>query len=190
MKNLQMSILAALMFACGDGGSDKKSDATGQSTSNVDPAEVLAAEVNATDKDNWVGFDLDGNKHIASADLAADTSWDLAFKKTAIKVQGTVSVATLRDVAFDDVTDVPADAAFVSDQPVEGGKETDGLAFHSPGAWYSYNMEIHVISSNNYVYLVKSSDGKIYKLALTDYYNADRLPAYVQVKWQLLQTAE
>lgn len=232
MKSLQLSVLAALMFACGS-SSDKKTEVTNQTSAetsetsqdagaaaqttesttentapangNADagksdgnnegtdvskptPAEVIAFEVNATDKTKFAGFDLDGNK--AVADITSDLSWDLAFKRTSVKVQNpAVTVATIKGKTFDEVTEVPADAEFVSDAPVEGS-ETAGLVFHAGDAWYSYDMDTHVISSRNLVYLVKSSEGNIYKIALTDYYNGDRLSGYIQVKSQLLKAAE
>jgi hypothetical protein len=201
MKVLQVGVLAILMGACGN--SDKKStpanDAAGTATESSQALDKLVeesatlntTEVDATDKVNWAGLDLDGNKTISTADIEQDSSWDLAFKRTAVRIQNPgVTVATIIDSSFDDVTEVPVDAVFKADAPVTGGKETDGLVFHADLGWYSYDIETHIISSRGYVYLVKTTDGAIYKLALNDYYNADRLPAFIQVKSQLLKKAE
>ncbi len=145
---------------------------------------VVALEIDATNKTEWIHLDLDTGKIVPEA----DASWDLAFKRTSIKMNSTVKAQILKDTTFDAVLAAPAGVYF-ADAPVAGGLETDGLLFHTPSAWYDYNMDVHLISSRNYIYAVKSNSGHNVKVQILDYYNADRLPAFIQIKSQILGTS-
>lgn len=148
---------------------------------DVEPAEVIATEVDATVQTSWAYLDLDTLKVVAET----DASWDLAFKRTAIKMNADVKALVLKDTTFDAIAKAPQDI-YAGDVPAGTAVETDGLFFHTPEAWYSYDINVHVISSRNFIYVVKSNGGQDIKLAITDYYNADRLPAYIQLKTQVL----
>ncbi|MES2743878.1 MAG: HmuY family protein [Bdellovibrionota bacterium] len=142
---------------------------------------VVALGIDATSKTAWTHFDLDSGKVVAETDV----SWDLAFKRTSIKMNSNVKAQVLRDTAFEAVAAAPA-GAYTADAPVVGGPETDGLFFHTPSPWYEYNMETHVISPRNSIYVVKSNGGHDVKVQIVDYYNADRLPAFIQTKSHIL----
>ncbi len=142
---------------------------------------AYAIELDATSKTAWSYLDLDSGK-IVKED---DATWDLAFKRTSIKMNQEVLGQIIKEESFESVTSVP-EGVFSPDTPVSGGLETDGLFFHSPSAWYQYNMETHTISSRGYVYVIKTNEGQYIKLQLTDYYNVDRLPAFIQLKAEAL----
>ncbi len=144
-------------------------------------AEVLSFEIDATSKTAWAYLDFDTGKIVEETDL----SWDLAFKRTSIKMNTDVLAQVFKEQKFEDLNEIP-EGVYAPDAPVSGGLETDGLFFHTPSAWYQYNMETHVISSRNYTYVIKTNKAQYVKLQLTDYYNVDRLPAFIQGKTQLL----
>jgi hypothetical protein len=143
------------------------------------PSTLVSLQVDASDKANFAHLDLDSGKIVA----AADSSWDLAFKRTVIKQNVDVTTAIVEDSTFDAIPTAPASAVFASDAPIAGGLETAGLVFHSGLGWYTYDISVHVIHSNNYVYFVKSNAGTEFKLSIKDYYDADRLPAFIQVQY-------
>jgi len=152
----------------------------------VAPASAVTFEIDATVKDLFTYLDLDRGKIVAES----DASWDLAFKKTVIKMNGeSVKAAVIKDATFEDVLMAP-EAVLVSDTPVVGGKETDGLVFHSTDSWYAYDMVSHTVSSKGYVYVIKTNAGTHFKFSIVDYYNVDRLPGFHQVKWQQLSVAQ
>ncbi|RYZ49359.1 MAG: hypothetical protein EOP07_24570 [Proteobacteria bacterium] len=150
------------------------------------PAVLVSLQVDATDKVNFVYLDLDSGKIVAEA----DASWDLAFKRTVIKQNSNVKTAISTDSTFDAILTAPAEATLAADAPVAGGLETAGLVFHEGLSWYTYDINVHVIYSNNFVYFVKSNSGAEYKLSIKDYYDADRLPAFIQVQYIKVAAAQ
>lgn len=144
--------------------------------------QVLTKEVDATSREVWAYFDLDSNSLVAEG----DATWDLAFKATTIKLNTGVLVSNLKETPFDIVPKSALDGPFASDAPVAGGLETDGLYFHTPEAWYAYDINLHVVNMRNYLYIVKSNGGNDIKLTFTDYYNVDRLPRFIQLKTQII----
>jgi hypothetical protein len=81
---------------------------------------------------------------------------------------------------------------YVIDQPATdpAAVETTGLAFHADPAWYAYDINTHVVSSRGLVYVIKSNEGRHFKLRILDYYNAARLPAYINFEFQELKEVE
>lgn len=149
----------------------------------------VLSEIDATHRQEWVGFDLDGGRFVESASLPADADWDLGFKRTSIKLNGeAVEVMKTKDQSFDSIVALPT-GTFIKDQTSSDpqAKETAGLAFHRDEDWYVYDAETHVISSRAIVYVVKSNRGRHFKLTIKDYYSADRLPSFIQLQWKELK---
>ncbi|HYX35484.1 MAG TPA: HmuY family protein [Oligoflexus sp.] len=185
-------ILALGLVGCAQ--SKDKSDPV-QEESAFTPLEAAgqtqAIEVDATSRTDWVGFDFDSATFIAAADLSANSSWDLAFKRTSIKMNGAnvkMQVIT-KDFA---AIDVAPKEGYEIDQPSTdpAAVETTGLAFHKDPAWYAYDINTHVVSSRGLVYGIETNEGRHFKLKILDYYNAARLPAYLNFEFQELKEVE
>lgn len=172
------AVVAPLVDTANGSPTIPETPAAGETPAAETPAQVVSFEVDATDKNAFAHLDLDSGKIVPES----DPSWDLAFKRTTIKMNADVKAQVVSDSTFDAIAQAPA-GDYLADAPVASGKETDGLVFHSGLGWYSYDMDIHVISSNDYVYFVRTNSGAEFKLSVTDYYNVDRLPAFIQLKW-------
>ncbi|MBC7658434.1 MAG: HmuY family protein [Chitinophagaceae bacterium] len=178
------SVLILNTVACGHSPKSSADKTAMAATGTADIVDTSTKfEVDATNKEAWTYFDLDTGTVV----IETDSTWDLAFKRTAIKMNGpTVSALNLGVGDFNSILTAPADP-FASDTGVPGAtSETNGLFFHAGDAWYSYNPETHVISSRVFNYIVKTNGGKEFKLNILGYYNADHLPAYVELKYQEL----
>jgi hypothetical protein len=183
-----MTLLISLcLVGCADSKDNTESDS--QDLAPI-ATESLKTEVDATSRTDWVGFDLDSGKAIGAADLADDASWDLGFKRTSIKMNGANVKLKIVDKAYEALDLAPKDG-YVSDQPATeaGAIETAGLAFHDP-AWYAYDINTHLVSSANLVYVIETNDGRHFKLKFTDYYNVERLPAFINFEYQELTGVE
>jgi hypothetical protein len=146
-------------------------------------------EIDATSRSEWVGLDLDQTNFINAADFPANKGWDLAFKRTTIKMEGAVVMQTV-DQDYAAITVAPQDG-YASDQPSTepGAPETTGLAFHKEPSWFAYDVTTHAVSSRGLVYVIRSNEGRTFKLRIIDYYNAARLPAYFTLEFQELKGA-
>ena len=155
-------------------------------------ADGMQADVDASDEEAWVYLDLTGAQQVAPAAPANDAiGWDLAIRRTDIKVNGGTSGAgtvAIHDMLRDEWSArdaVPADAewhsdaanalAFVTYPPRETGGE---CAFDADGdyGWYYYSGfcdkgdGLHHISPRDVVYVVRGKDGLYWKLRMLDYY--------------------
>ncbi|WP_218110045.1 HmuY family protein [Oligoflexus tunisiensis] len=185
-------MLALCAFSCAE--KKDKEDSVSES-GNLAPltenGESTAMEIDATSRTDWVGLDLDSAGFISVADLPNQPTWDLAFKRTSIKMNGADVQMQVVAKDFAAIELAPKDG-YVSDQPSTAPEavETAGLAFHVEPAWYAYDINTHVVSSRGLVYVIKSNEGRYFKLKFLDYYNAARLPAYINLEFQELQGVE
>lgn len=156
-------------------------------------ADGVQADVDAADENAWVYLDLTNAQQVAPTAPANDAAgWDLAIRRTDIKLNGGASgagVVAIHDMLRDDWsarTALPADAewhsdadgslAFVTYPPREAGGE---CAFDADGdyGWYYYSGfcdkgdGLHHISPRDVVYVVRGRDGNYWKLRMLDYYS-------------------
>jgi len=207
--------LAFGVAACGSEGADGVSNnegANGASNGTVDGLVdtldegdgVFATQVDAVDDTAWVYVDLDrGGVEEVVSDLGASTTWDLAFRRSNVKVNGghsgpaDVAVAALPEVDFDGLESSPV-ALFEVDRPSQGEVDPerpsfiddDGTDFvfgranaASTNGWYDYDPINHVLSPSNVTFIVRSSEGAFFKLRFLDYYNAAGTSGYPTFRW-------
>lgn len=152
------------------------------------------AQVDASSEEDWVYLDLTTAMQVSPADPSAEAdSWDIAMRRTDIKLNGGVSgtgTAALDDrfeADWDSIAAASADAEWHVD-------ESEALAFISyppadpeagegcgPGAgdygWYYYSSfcndgnGIHYISPRDALYLLRGKDGNYWKLRMLGYYD-------------------
>ena len=151
--------------------------------------------IDATDNNAWVHIDFTGAQQTVPSDPGNDTGWDVAFKRTYIKVNGGISGSGVVAIAdgLDDSWDTRT--AATTDTTKYHTDETDKLAFvtyparvHQPEAqcgningdfgWYYYSAfcddgkGLHHIYPRNVVYVVKGRDGNYWKFRVLEYYDA------------------
>jgi len=188
-----MTLMLTLgVFSCAE--SKNKSDVA-QDEAALLPIETSEPgkkfEVDASSRTDWVGFDFDTGAFIGVSELPANSNWDLAFKRTSIKMNGASVKMRIIDKDFAGLEQAPKEG-YVGDQPSAdpAAIETAGLAFHADPVWYAYDINTHVVSSQNLVYVIQTNDGRYFKLKILDYYNAARLPAYINFEYQQLKEVE
>lgn len=192
----------------GDNGSGENgSGANGQDGARVqilDEGEgVFAAQVDASNPEDWVYFDLDNRAEVEVTDVATSQDWDLAFRRSNIKVNGghsgpdDVAVAALPNVAFAELTQAPV-ALFESDEPTSGEVDPDRPSFidddgtdfvfsranaATNNGWYDYDFMNHVLSPADVTFIVRSTEGGFFKFRFVDYYSSVGSAGFPTFRW-------
>ncbi|MEM1347873.1 MAG: HmuY family protein [Myxococcota bacterium] len=174
-RTLALLVLFAIgLAACGDSG--PVTDVPDAIT-EVSSDGVRTTQINATDDERWVVFDFEDPEAV---DLTEDSEgWELAFRRADIRLGPGVEVAVLEDRALDDVHGTPSDEQFIAD-------DGEDYAFNDQGNWYNYNIIRHVLSPKERTYVVRSSEGVLYKLALEGYYDSEERSGFPSFRWSLL----
>jgi hypothetical protein len=131
-----------------------------------------AADVDARGEDGrWTLYSLRENAVVPAED-SASTRWDLAFRATAIRVNGGASgpgdgaVVILPDTAFAAVTSAPDDSLFAIDE--DGGRTA--IPAGAGRGWYDYDMATGVIEPRPAVLVVRTADGRFARVRIRSYY--------------------
>ena len=168
---------------------------------------VYRLEVDASDKEAWVYFDLDARTSVdAPADLSTSLEWDLAFRRFFVKSNGGVSgpagvrVAPLPNVAFDALEQAPETgwiedrpkAADGSDAPDEVIRDDVDFTFNrandaSENGWYLYDPTDHTLSPAPVVFAIESKLGDFYKLELLRYYDDAGSPGFLTLRFAAIE---
>ena len=88
----------------------------------------------------------------------------IGFRRNHVITEPGAGALDLGPVAFDSVTDLPADAAYAE---TSFAGDTTNAAF---GKWYDYSMWSHLLTSKHHVYAVRTAAGAIAKLEILAYY--------------------
>lgn len=151
---------------------------------------VTDTKVEAFDSESWQRFDLD------SGGPATDEHvWDLEFSRYLIHTNGGVSgdggvqLAVL-ERAFAEVDHAPGDG-FTEDRPDSDGDdgdtntEPDNL-FNSPAhSWFDYDLKSHTLTPHpDTTYVLRSSEGAYFKLAIVAYYDKAGTPGQLRFHWK------
>jgi hypothetical protein len=157
-------------------------------------------EVNATGSTTWKYFSFAKNDTVTVTDPLTSTAWDLAFQRYRIKTNGGKSGNGAGSAAnsykkgqsgFDALTTVSDTSTFFNDNDisiaVQGGYATYVV---NPKLYTWFAIELAAqgtqIVPSDYVYVVKTSDGKYAKVWFRSYYSATNVSGYVtfQYKYQ------
>lgn len=129
-----------------------------------------------------------------------DTTWDLALRRTVIRVNGGDSgagqgaVAVIPNQTLDQVTAVPAATSFATDDFLDENcvvqyNEINNIktAFGGDdGRWYDFDTDNMKVLPKDQVYVIKTAGGDHIKLAITAYYDAAGEGGYYTVQWSTL----
>ena len=134
--------------------------------------------INASDKDAWVYFDLDAPD---AADPGEGDGWDLSFRRQKIRIhdEAGVVIALVDKKDLDEVEGRPQDSAFFGDK----SDDDKDLAFSQQEGWYDYSLITHSLSVRHRTYVVKSSEGRYFKLQFLEYYDEEGRPGFPSFAW-------
>jgi len=211
---MNRSILTLLIIgplACGDevapdGSSNEGSepnDGSGRIETVQRDDSTFATQVDAQDREAWVYFDLDEPAEVAVTDPGDSMTWDLAFRRSNIKVNGgysgpaDVAVAALPETEFEAVERTPV-ASFEADAPTSGEVDPDRPSFidddgtdfvfgranaASTNGWFDYDPINHVLSPADVTFVVRSTEGAYFKLGFLDYYSQAGSSGFPTFAW-------
>jgi hypothetical protein len=145
-----------------------------------------ASEVDATDMESWVYFNLETGAEVAPDVAEQSELWHLGFQRSSVKLNGgasgigDVSVA-IADEAFEAVVAAP-DGEYLEDS---GDQDMDGnpdYALQAGDGWYSYDPSSHLLTARETVFVLKTT-GNFYKLQFLSYYDAAGTPGVPSFRW-------
>ena len=88
---------------------------------------------------------------------------DLGFRRNHVITAAGAGAIDLGPVAFDSVTELPADGYI----PTTFAADTANAAI---GKWYDYSMWSHLLTSRHHVYAIRTRTGQLAKLEILAYY--------------------
>lgn len=196
MNTRRSSLLLSLLLACAptDAGDD---DAGAQPAAPVVTDDLgdgsFETVLDATDDVAWTYFDFESRAHVEPATPADDPTWDLAALRFNLKTNGGTSgagdaaVAVLDGTSFEAVTAAPADG-WIADTATEPGVGGSPMTMTSPGYafdnWFAYDIATHTLQpAAGRVYVVRTPEGNVFKLAMLGYYDDAGTPGFVRFRW-------
>ncbi len=159
-----------LVTACKDSGNSGPDNFTGEFVTATD---IVAGE------NGFTFFSLRTGQSVADSN---STNWDIGFQNAGFEIFIITNGGTrgpgegggiLLDVAFDDVTEVPADGDFTVES-------NDTYSINpAPGGWWIYTAEAMtpnhaVLPKTPHTILVRNADGESYaKIEIMNYYEGN-----------------
>jgi hypothetical protein len=133
---------------------------------------------------------------ISDIDSYTDESWDFALKRFVLRVNGGdsgpggVEVATVAGETLADVTAVPADGEFSTDDWFSDActLNTGPLAGEPATAlvdWYDYDVDTHLPTPKAEIHVLRRPDGSTIKLDINNYRYQDNSGHY-EIEWGAL----
>lgn len=187
---LSFTVWAAMLFAsCEKTGGE---EVTG---GNVKDYKFL----DATSYTDWIYFSFSEDKIVEVSDYQNDLSWDIAFHRGDLRLNGGASgigqgeAVNTQETDWNAVTEAPA-SGYVKDEIGTITTNFTGTGIETAEEPFSQTLSgwITIDTSNpppkytyhNYVYVVKTADGKYVKLQIYDYKSAKNEGAYISFKYQ------
>ena len=155
--------------------------------------------MNAPDRP-YIYLDLRTGTKVEVSDLDAlgATSWDIALKRSSLRVNGGDSgpgnrkLAIVQAATLAEVTTAPA-TGYVSDAFATADCMLDMLPGGEPrtafGEWYAYDPQAHTLTPKPEVYVLERNNGSRTAFRIVNYYGDVAAPmrgAYYAVEWKQL----
>jgi len=157
--------VAALLSSC-----SKKDDQAAPQKPTIVSTTAVNIDADVANKGSFTLYNLADNKVVPNSD-SATSKWDIGFRATTIIINGGVSgpgnaTAQVVSGVYNDLGQAP-----------ESGYTTDAAATKAITAWYTYNMDTHIISPTAGKFIVlKTAGGKYAKLEISSYYKDAPVP--------------
>lgn len=148
----------------------------------------ITAVVDAVDDESWVYLELPSQIAVDPSDPQAAAHWQLALRRSEVKIGGGTSggggveAAFAAGADFDALTTDPG-LTFATDADTDSDGQTDMFAL---GDWYDYDLSTHTLSPKDGVYLLQDADGLILKLQFVDYYDQAGTGGVLTLRWATL----
>jgi len=191
-KQMKKSLFLLIAFAGVMAGCQKEN--------NSQPIVSQTFEVNSSSSTTWTYFSFAKNDTVVVADPENSLEWDLAFQRYRIRTNGGKSGSGAGSAAnsyqkgeagFDALKVVSDTVTFTDDDSIE-------IAVQQGYATYIVNPELYTwfsielaaqgtqIVPSDYVYIVRTADGKYAKVWFKSYYSTLNVSGYVtfQYKYQ------
>jgi hypothetical protein len=151
--------------------------------------EVVSLVIDASSQDDTIYLDLDSGRKVG-----ASAAWDLSFRRFHIQMNGGVSgeggvqAVALEDIAFEDVESAPEQGYSTDTQDGEADNDTDpdNLFNNGESDWYDYDVSDHTLTSKKLVYVVSTTERRLFKFAIDEYYDEAGSPGILSVRWARL----
>ncbi len=161
------------------------------------PIESQTFTVNSTGSTVWKYFSFEKNDTVTISDPASSLEWDLAFQRYRIKTNGGKSGSGMGSAAnsykkgqtgFDELKVVSDTATFITDELVN-------IAVQQGYASYILNPKLYTwfsiqtasqgtqIVPSDFIYVVKTANGKYAKVWFKSYYSATNQSGYVTFQY-------
>lgn len=165
------------------------------------PGDVKTVEyLNATSYTEWVYFSFDKGEIVEVSDYANDLSWDIAFHRGDLRLNGGKSgkgqgeAVNTNKTNWNDVTGAPS-SGYEKDEIGTITKAFTGTGVEEEEQPFSQILAtwLTIDTSNpppvytyhNWIYVIKTASGKYVKLQITDYKDAkNSVGAYISFKYQ------
>ena len=147
-------------------------------TSSLETKQFTTGDAN----DKWVYFSFAKNDTEAIVAPTSSQDWDIAFRRTTIKINGGTSgpgksgVTMLRGVNFEDIKEVPVQAQFAIDDTLGNGF---AIPTGSDEGWYKYTGEPNhwILALEDRVFIFRTAAERYAKLKFVSYYSNGQPPA-------------
>lgn len=169
-----------------------------QKDNTDNPIKSQAFEVNSTKSTEWKYFSFAQNDTINVADPMTSSEWDLAFQRYRVKTNGGKSGNGMGSAAnsfkkgqagFDALNLIPDTTTFVEDDSISIAVQ-QGYATYvvNPALYTWFTIELAEqgtqIVPSDYVYIVKTADGKYAKVWFKSYYNTSNQSGHVSFQYK------
>lgn len=181
---------------------------TEESTVYTTKADASAGGMMAAASNPYLYLSLkDGTRvDITDIDSRTSTAWDLAMRRTVIRINGGDSgpgqgaVARITGKSFDEVTEIPDASAFTTDEFID---ETCKVArdpisniqtsFSGPStadSWYEYDQSsgTHDVIPKPIIWVLQLADGSYIKMEILSF-KEGTTTGYYTLKWQVLASS-
>lgn len=155
--------------------------------------------VDATSYTDWSYFSFDKAAVVAVTDPDNDLTWDIAFHRGDIKLNGGESgkgkgaALNMNTTKWNEVTSAPT-SGYVADKmgkittafTGDGIEEGDASFSQTLAGWLTIDTSNPppVYTYHDWIYVIKTAAGKYVKIQFTDYKNAKNAGAYISFKYQ------
>ena len=155
--------------------------------------------LNATSYTDWVYFSFEKGAIVEVSDHKNDLSWDIAFHRGDIRLNGGESgkgqggAINTNTTDWDAVKDAPA-SGYVTDKVGTITTAFTGEGIETAEQPFSQTLATWLIIDtsnpppvyryNNWIYVIKMADGRYAKLHIYDYKNEKNAGAYISFRYQ------
>jgi hypothetical protein len=129
--------------------------------------------------DHWVYFSFSKADTVSVVSPYSSQDWDVAFYRTGIKINGGTSgpgkggAIMLTGVNFEDVKEVPANAAFAVDDTLNVLGSAYAIPAGSDEGWYHYTGDPNhwIVAIEDRFFVFRTADEKYAKVKFVSYYS-------------------